>query len=358
MQANPVNKLLLILFGCLIFSTVSKAQTGRDTVPPPRDSTPVIKDTVAKKTAPVTRDSTVVKKVIRKKPDSTVAGSAAVVRPSMDTVLKPSGIVSADTLLKTSTSASVEYNLLLFQQALRNHPYYNFFGKPIRMPEQLRKTTGKDAWFYFLAGLLLYCGLIRMVFGKYWDNLLTLFFRVTMRQQQLRDQLLQSPLPSLLLNILFFISGGVFLTFVAVHYQIVPQLNTWLLLLYCIALLMAVYLGKFILLKIAGWIFNISHAIDTYIFIVFVVNKMIGIFLLPVVVLMAFPYEALYMVVQTLAFIMLVIFILYRFVISYKPIRNEINVNRLHFFVYLCAFEIAPLLLIYKVLLIFVERTY
>jgi hypothetical protein len=49
---------------------------------------------------------------------------------------------------------------------------------------------------------------------------------------------------------------------------------------------------------------------------------------------------------------------IYRFIISYTPIRNEIKLNRFHFFIYLCAFEIAPLLLIYKVLLIFVERSY
>jgi len=41
----------------------------------------------------------------------------------------------------------------------------------------------------------------------------------------------------------------------------------------------------------------------------------------------------------------------YRFIISYRPVRSEIKVNRFHFFLYLCAFEIAPLLLIYKVLL-------
>jgi hypothetical protein len=47
--------------------------------------------------------------------------------------------------------------------------------------------------------------------------------------------------------------------------------------------------------------------------------------------------------------------LLYRFIISYRPVRSEIKVNRFHFFLYLCAFEIAPLLLIYKVLLTFVD---
>jgi hypothetical protein len=168
----------------------------------------------------------------------------------------------------------------------------------------------------------------------------------------------QAPLPSLFLNILFVSAGGMFLAFVARFYEIMPEQNLWLLWAYGCLLVLATYLGKFIVLKIIGWIFNVSNATDTYIFIIFMVNKMVGIFLVPVLILMAFPYGSFLPVIITLAFIMLALTLVYRFIISYKPIRNEIKVSRFHFFVYLCAFEIAPLLLIYKVLLIFVERTY
>jgi hypothetical protein len=49
--------------------------------------------------------------------------------------------------------------------------------------------------------------------------------------------------------------------------------------------------------------------------------------------------------------------LLYRFAISYRPVRSEIKLSRIHFFLYLCAFEIAPLVLIYKVLLEFAGRS-
>jgi hypothetical protein len=248
--------------------------------------------------------------------------------------------------------------LALFKAVLRAHPYYNFFGQPIHLTVQEKKVNGREGIFYFLAALLIYFGFIRMFFGKYLNNVIDLFFRVTMRQQQIRDQLLQSPLPSMFLNLLYFITGGFFLSLVARYYDLAPVMNKWILFAWCAALLMVVYLGKFIVLKLTGWIFNISHATDTYIFIVYLVNKMIGIFLLPVLVVMAFAGPALFAVVMTLAFVVLVILFIYRFIISYKPIRNEIKLTRFHFFLYLCAFEIAPLLLIYKVLLIFVEKSY
>ena len=54
-----------------------------------------------------------------------------------------------------------------------------------------------DAMFYLLVGMLFYFAIVKFVFGKYLGNLLTLFFRVSMRQQQIREQVLQSAFPSL-----------------------------------------------------------------------------------------------------------------------------------------------------------------
>jgi hypothetical protein len=245
-----------------------------------------------------------------------------------------------------------------YQQTLRQHPYFNFYGKGVLVTAQLKKAGNDELMFYFLAALLFYFGLFRVIFTKYFDNLRTLFFRGTMRQQQIRDQLLQSPLPSLFLNILFVISGALFMSVAVYHYNITPGLNRWLLLLYCAILLAAIYLGKFIILKMIGWMFNIRMAADTYIFIVFLVNKMLGIYLLPALMLMAFAEPPVVSILLTICFILLVILFIYRFIIAYRPIRNEIKITRFHFFLYLCAFEIAPLLLIYKVLLMFVERSY
>jgi hypothetical protein len=58
----------------------------------------------------------------------------------------------------------------------------------------------------------------------------------------------------------------------------------------------------------------------------------------------------------TASLAMIGIFYFYRIVASFKSLRKEINISGLHFFLYLCAFEIAPLLLIYKVLLTYLEK--
>lgn len=185
----------------------------------------------------------------------------------------------------------------------------------------------------------------------------TLFFRATLRQQQLREQLLQAPLPALLMNIFFIVSLAAYCSFIAGHLHIGFYENFWTTFLYAVIVIAGIYIVKFIFLNIVGWIFGISNVTDTYIFIVFLINKMIGIFLLPFIALLAFPTPEMLPAVLILSYILVGGMLFYRFLISYRPVRSEIKLNRFHFFLYLCTFEIAPLLLIYKVLLAFVDSS-
>lgn len=244
-----------------------------------------------------------------------------------------------------------------FQQMLRKHWLYNFSGKPLRLDMQERNPRRDEFMFYLLLALVFYYALIRALFARYHANLFTLFFRATLRQQQLREQLLQTPLPSLLLNILFILSGALYMAFLARHYAVAPHLSFWRIFAYSVGGLALIYTAKFLILKTVGWIIRMHRATDAYIFVVFMVNKVAGIFLLPVLLFFAFPYPDSAGVVVPVSLFALLLLLGYRFLISYRQVRSEIKVNPFHFFIYLCAFEIAPLLLIYKGLLLFVERS-
>jgi hypothetical protein len=245
--------------------------------------------------------------------------------------------------------------LASFQQVLKDHAYLNFYGRPDRQTISVRNVQSNDGIFYYIVALVLYLALMRLFFYKYVTTMFTLFFRATLRQQQLREQLLQAPLPALLMNVFFVVSLGTYLTFLAIHFNMPFAGSFWTTLLYAIILIACIYFVKFIFLNIVGWIFGISNVTDTYIFIVFLINKMIGIFLLPVIAMLAFPSPTLLPVTLMVSYILVGGMLFYRFIISYRPVRSEIKVNRFHFFLYLCAFEIAPLLLIYKVLITFVD---
>lgn len=240
------------------------------------------------------------------------------------------------------------------QSELRAHPYFNFDGEPLDLSTTIRDQEGEEGIFYFILSLVLFIALMRLIFYKYMSTMFTLFFRATLRQQQLRDQMLQSPLPSLLMNIFFVVSTGAYLAMIAGPGGLLPEGGFWQALGYAVILLTVVYLGKFIFLNAVGWIFGITNATSTYLFVVFLVNKMMGIILLPFVILLAFPYPHILPAILSISLLIVGGLLLYRYLIAYRPLRSEIKLSRFHFILYLCAFEIAPLLLIYKVLLAFV----
>lgn len=163
---------------------------------------------------------------------------------------------------------------------------------------------------------------------------------------------MQTPLPSLLLNGFFVVSTGLYITFLLEHFGLNPLDNFWLLYFYCCLGLSVIYLVKFLGLKLSGWVFNLRETTDAYIFIVFIINKMIGILILPFLILLAFTSKGIYSIGITLSYCMVGALLIYRFILTFSTIRNQVKVNPFHFFLYLCAFEVAPLLLIYKALML------
>lgn len=239
----------------------------------------------------------------------------------------------------------IRFDTLLYKQ----HPYFKI-DNPIRFIAPERVWQGKDGLFYASIGLLLFFAFIRNVFQRYLQDLFRLFFRTTLKQRQVKEQMMASPLPSLLLNILFMLSGGLFITLLLQYYGLGEQYGFWQLLLYAAAGLGVIYLVKFITLKLCGWLFRLSEATDAYTFIVFTTNKVLGIAWLPFIILMVFTHGLSQQLFITAALIITGGVFLYRFFLSYATIHKSIKLNPFHFILYLCAFEIAPLLLINKLL--------
>ena len=238
------------------------------------------------------------------------------------------------------------------QRASEKNIFFAFSSLPIAIRSDKKEFHGKELLFYSLIGLLLFFAFIRMSFPKYLLDLFRVAFRTTIKQRQISEQLIQAPLPSLLFNFFFFFSAGLYITFVLQHYHLAANYNFWLLYLYCFVALAVIYLIKFLSLKFFGWLFNITATADGYIFIVFMINKIIGIYILPFLVLLAFTDNNIYEGAFIFSYIGVFSLLAYRFILSYGLVQSQIRLNPFHFFLYLCAFEIVPLLLIYKALLL------
>lgn len=241
-------------------------------------------------------------------------------------------------------------NLSFDTLAFNGNPFYKF-AKPVKVLSSTRQWQGKEPFFYAIIFLLLYFAFVKNNFRRYLTDLFRLFFRTTFRQRQVKEQLMQSPVPSLLMNILFLLSGALFVSLLFRFYHFADRYSFWLLFLYCLLGLLIIYLGKFVMLKFWGWLFRVSDAVNTYIFIVFTTNKVIGIVLLPFIIVIAFSTGSINESALILSLIVIGGLFLYRYFLSYVSVRKEIKMGFFHFLLYLVGLEIIPLLLINKLLL-------
>jgi hypothetical protein len=285
------------------------------------------------------------------------------VPPSIDTsktntVLTDS--LKTDSLRKDSLVAvSVKPVLVQEPDTLTYQKYYTsawlpFEKVPVFEIEPERKPRGMETMFYVLTGLVTALACIRLIFPKYFKNLFLLFMQTSIRQKQTREQLLQNNLASVLLNILFVASAGIYIT-LFIQFKHWVEIPFYQLLLYSVGILFIVYLGKFLFLAFSGWVFNVPEATNAYTFIVFLVNKVLGIVLIPFVLLITFSPLPIKEISITISAGLAILLIMYRYLISFGVVRLNLKVSALHFFLYLCAVEVLPLLLIYKLLVNFVS---
>lgn len=245
------------------------------------------------------------------------------------------------------------YKNEFFREAMRTHPYFNIAGPASVQKEiMIHEPVNKDIIFYAIVALVLFFAIVRRSFPKYMQDLFRLFFRTTLKQRHLSEQLSQTPLPSLLLNLFFFFLAGFYLSFWIEHTAYNPFDSFWVLFFYLLVAIAAAYLIKYITLRITGWLFRAHDAAESYLFTVFTINKMTGIFLLPLVVVMAFSAAPVFTVALTLSWVVLIALLLYRLLLSFRVVRKQVQVSGFHFLLYVAGFEIAPLLVIYKLIMI------
>ena len=212
-----------------------------------------------------------------------------------------------------------------------------------------RNAPDMDILFYILVFLVFFLGLVKTAFPKYVNSIFTLSFQATFRQKQTREQMSQNFFPAFMLNILFVLCGGLFITQFATfnHWSKLPF---WQLFIYSTAILLIIYVIKYLVIIFTGWIFNAKDAATEYRFVVFLINKVLGIVVIPLLFLIAYSSAGVQNVSVTIVLCLAVFSLAVRYIVSLARIRKNLSVTAFHFFIYLCAVEIMPLLVIYKVL--------
>lgn len=297
--------------------------------------------------------------VFGQQPDSVqlTADSLLVKKDSTQTPTD-SSLLKNDSLSVKQTAAptSVELYTAKLNEILQQHVYLNTKAQPVVTLNKQRDTSSTDGVFYMILIAVAMLGYLRYVYTRYFNNLFQVFFNTSLRQSQLTDQLLQAKQPSMFFNLLFTITGGIYVYLLLRYYQWLPDDNMLSFIAACIGSLLAIYIIKFIVLKFSGWVTGYISASNTYIFIIFLINKILGVLLVPFIIVMAFSTDLMKNAAVVISLLLIGLMFLLRFFRSFGLIQHQLKVSRFHFFLYIAGVEILPLLLIYKGLLVLLGK--
>ena len=212
-----------------------------------------------------------------------------------------------------------------------------------------RARIHEPTWYFIYLFILL--GIYAWI-NIYYGNVVTQIYqsstnfkaanRMFKNTGQLQSQL------DLVLYMFYFLSMGFFLYYLEQKVQIFPYgLRGGMLLLFNIALLTGMFFGRVVTHNIAGLLFSNLKIVREYLYNMFVFNKLMGQVVLPLTFLLVYTRGILQEVVfWTGITVVLGIMILRLFrglLFSYKK-----EVLIFYMFLYLCALEIAPLVLLYR----------
>ena len=233
--------------------------------------------------------------------------------------------------------------------ALRAHPQMSLkYGVSGIMKPRLFNNRTKD--FYVLISLCLMLGLIRYGNPKYFNGLLHAFWNPTLSSRQLKDQIQATRLSNVLMNIFFTMSAGTYIYYVIYVSQRTGIMPPSMLLALLIGGMMAIYLGKYAVIRFSGWAFKLEGITDFYLFNVFLINKIMAIALLPFIVLFAFAAHAYTQPRLIVSFVLIGVLLINRYTRSWQVFGSFFQFSKFHFFMYLCASELLPLAVLMKLL--------
>lgn len=339
-----LKKLFFIFFLLACFAKIN-AQTDTSDI---TEDTPLQKKPVSLPVRKRLHADSIAKQVFTDSPKPVQAGVFTDSNATAPTDILESG--ARDSATSTAVVAREQKHPIdSFYLKLLDNPFLRSTAKPLMLVINERERDEKDELFYLAAGLLFFLAFIKLVFENYFDSMFRLFFQPSFRQKQTREQLQQNNLPSLLLNLFFVFSAGAYVAFLLQRNHNSGAGFFWIF-LYSSVSLALVYLCKYIFVSFSGWIFNSREAADTYIFVVYLINKIIGVALVPFIFIIAFSQPEILRIFIPVSAALLAILFIYRYIVSYAPISKEVKVSAGHFILYVSAFEIIPLLLIYKTL--------
>ena len=221
---------------------------------------------------------------------------------------------------------------------------------PVHDSPQVHKVSNPDWLFLILILVLGVLTYLRVFYRKNFFQIIAACFNNNLTNQIVRDENLLMQRASVMLNITFSIVSASFIYLLSIHYDwSLDGMGTGFIRFVFLAVIVsATYTLKFLVLRLCAFLFNLGREMATYTFNIFIINNLLGLTLIPFLALLLFGNlvndAALYVIALGLAGVAY----LYRIGRGVLVAVSYPGFSPFYLFLYLCALEIAPLLVLVK----------
>ncbi|WP_421921088.1 DUF4271 domain-containing protein [Marinifilum sp.] len=199
--------------------------------------------------------------------------------------------------------------------------------------------------------ILILMAIIRFSFNKYLHRLIDSILNYQVSNTLFLEKNMRNRRGGIFLNGLFFVN---FSFFAVLYYNYIhtgiDQESSILRFFSVLTGLSLIYFGKLIVVRTIAYIFDGVKEGKEYLYNVFIYNKNLGIFLSPITLSVPFVVEFAAHFLLHAGLILTLIFYLLRLFRGIKILFRK-HVSIFYMILYLCALEILPLLVIYKLLI-------
>ena len=247
---------------------------------------------------------------------------------------------------KENSSSEVSDNPFeLHQNRFRNKKQIS--GKKTKIKQKASLKSDNN----FLFGIIAFMVILLTFLVSLYRSLIQKIYRAFLNDNFLkmihREQGSIVSFPYLLLYLMFFLNGGIFI-FLLLRFYGQLNANLFQILSQCIAGLIIIFLLKHLVLKVIANIFPVAKEIKQYSFMIIIFSIIIGFLLVPINVMLAYlPTVAIEWVIY-LSFVLIVLIYLFRSLRGIFLSSKYVSLYKFHFFMYLCTVEIAPVLILIK----------
>jgi MFS family permease len=210
-------------------------------------------------------------------------------------------------------------------------------------------TDSQSGWhFYFLLIMIMGYAVAKAYLGLLLPGTFMSTFRYTFAEGMFRDNSQLQRQRDNVLYTFYFLSISFFLLVLSEKYALHPfNLHGFELFLFYLVVLVGIFFGRIILTNIIGTIFYARNLLREYLYTGYTYNKLLGIIFLPLNFLLVFASGILQEIILFSSLSVMAILI-FKKIIRGILFSREKGVFSLYLFLYLCALEIVPILLLYK----------